>query len=180
MRIVTINRFLRRVTVVLLMIGLFGCIEEENPTYEATSRVGVGDMAPDFSVPTLDGKRMTLSAERGKVVLVLFFNSWCPDCRAELSGIEQRIAPFSTSDFVLLAIARGEDHTTIAPYRQELGLTIDLGLDADESTYQRYATRYVPRNYVVDRDGRIVATATEPSPEELDALFAQIARLATH
>lgn len=173
----TINRFLRRVTVVLLMIGLFGCIEEENPTYEATSRVWVGDMAPDFSVPTLDGNYMRLASERGKVVLVLFFNSWCPDCRAELSEIEQRIAPFSTTDFTLLAIARGEDYTTIAPYCQELGLTIDLGLDIDESVYQRYATRYVPRNYVVDRDGRIVAMATEPSAEELDALFTQISRL---
>ena len=67
---------------VLVLASLFvGCPTEDEPTPEETVLVEVGDVAPDFELVTLKGETFNLGANRGKVVLVNFFATWCPPCR---------------------------------------------------------------------------------------------------
>lgn len=162
---------------VLVALAMAGCIEEQEPSYEQTTLVHIGDTAPDFEVETLDGHSITLSAHRDKVVLLTLFSSSCPDCHDQFEYIKDRITAFDSSKFLFLPIAREEGGDRIEQYRRENGYTFDFGLDPTRSIYSLYATRYVPRNYLIDRNGVVVSISAEPTHAQLEKLLQQIAQL---
>ena len=127
---------------------------------EATTLIHAGDMAPDFTVEMLDGSKVTLSALRGKVVLVGFWATWCPPCRQELSHMQKDVIDrFAGKDLVVLPISRGEKRKTVEEYIAKMGYTFPIGLDGDQSIYRKYASNYIPRSFVVGRDGKVVYVA---------------------
>lgn len=163
---------------IALCCGMFvGCIEDPNPTYEQTTRVRIGDLAPDFTIETLDNQRLTLSSLRDKIVLITFFSSVCPDCHDQFEYINSRITTFDESKFIFLPISRGEQSAVTENFRRENGYTFDIGLDPNRTIYDLYATQYVPRNYLIGHDGRVIALSAEPTHAQLDVLLAQIAEL---
>ena len=139
--------------------------------------VRVGDLAPAFVVETLDGPTISLDDLRGKIVLLTFFSSACPDCHAQFEHIKSRITAFDRSKFQFLPIARNENRSTVEQFRRENGYTFNMGYDPTGEIYALYATRYVPRNYLIDTDGRVISISAEPTSAELDALLATITEL---
>ena len=134
------------------------CIGEDDPSPETTSRVQVGDIAPDFAVEMYDGGETRLSELRGHVVLLVFFASWCPEWRLELALLPTEVLDrFAGRKFVLLAVSRGESREQLAAFREESGLGFPMGIDPDGSVYGLYATQTVPRNYLLDCEGRVAA-----------------------
>lgn len=170
-------KFIQALLIALCCGALVGCIEDPNPTYEQTTRVKIGDLAPDFTVATIDNQRITLSALRDKIVLLTFFSSVCPDCHDQFEYINSKITAFDESKFLFLPISRGEQTAVTEKFRRENGYTFDIGLDPDRTIYELYATQYVPRNYLIGLDGRVIALSAEPTHAQLDALLAQIAEL---
>ena len=127
---------------------------------DSTTLVKVGDPAPDFSVALFDGSHLTLSELRGKVVLLNFWATWCPPCRQELTRVQKDLIDrFAGRDFLFLPVSRGEKRS-----------------DSTRTIYDRYATNFIPRNYLIDRDGRIITATIGYSPEEFDELIAAIER----
>lgn len=127
---------------------------------EATTLIHAGDIAPDFTVEMLDGSKVTLSELRGKVVLVGFWATWCPPCRLELSHMQKDVIDrFAGKDLVVLPISRGEKRKTVEDYIAKMGYTFPIGLDGDQSIYKKYASNYIPRSFVVGRDGKVVYVA---------------------
>jgi peroxiredoxin len=126
-----------------------------------TTLINAGDVAPDFTVEMLDGKKVTLSAQRGKVVLISFWATWCPPCRLELSHMQKDVIDrFADEDVVVLPISRGEERKTVVKFIEKMGYTFPIGLDSDQSIYKKYASNYIPRSVVVGKDGKVVyATA---------------------
>lgn len=161
----------------LTAIALASCIESQDPTYEQTTRVHIGDRAPAFVVETLDGPTISLDDLRGKILLLTFFSSACPDCHAQFEHIKSRITAFDRSKFCFLPIARNENRATVEQFRLENGYTFDMGYDPTGEIYALYATRYVPRNYLIDTDGRVISISAEPTPTQLDALLSTITEL---
>ncbi|WP_290540330.1 peroxiredoxin [Alistipes sp.] len=146
----------RGLVLAVLLSG--ACIGEDEPSPGATSRVRVGDMAPDFAVGMFDGGQTRLSELRGNVVLLVFFASWCPECRRELGAVPAEVLQrFAGRKFVLLAVSRGESRDELAAFREESGLGFPMGLDPDGAIYGLYAGRTVPRNYLLDAGGRVAA-----------------------
>lgn len=134
------------------------CIGEDAPSLETTSRVWVGEIAPDFTVEMFDGGETRLSELRGNVVLLVFFASWCPECRSELTLLPTEVLErFAGRKFVLLAVSRGESREELSAFREESGLGFPMGLDPDGSVYGLYASQTVPRNYLLDCEGRVAA-----------------------
>ena len=124
---------------------------------EASTIAKQGTMAPDFTVELFGGKTLKLSELRGKVVLVNFWATWCPPCREELTRVQKEIIDrFAGKEFVFLPISRGEEYNTVAAFRKRMGYDFTMGLDPDQKIFRRYATNYIPRNFLIDRDGKVV------------------------
>ena len=144
---------------------------------EATTLIHAGDIAPDFTVEMLDGSKVTLSELRGKVVLVGFWATWCPPCRQELSHMQKDVIDrFAGKDLVVLPISRGEKRKTVEEYIAKMGYTFPIGLDGDQSIYRKYASNYIPRSFVVGRDGKVVYVAVgydEQIAKEIDAAISE-------
>ena len=144
---------------------------------EATTLIHAGDVAPDFTVEMLDGSKVTLSELRGKVVLVGFWATWCPPCRQELSHMQKDVIDrFAGKELVVLPISRGEKRQTVEEYIAKMGYTFPIGLDGDQSIYKKYATNYIPRSFVVGRDGKVVYVAVgydEQIAKEIDEAISE-------
>ena len=143
----------------ILIVVLSGCPQdtEVEPTPQETVLIDVGDTAPSFELVTLDGETFNLEAHRGKVVLINFFATWCPPCREELPYLEKDIwQRFDRDRFAVLVIGREEDDEIIAPFVEKYGYTIPFAGDPKMVAYSQYATRFIPRNFVIDPDGTIL------------------------
>ncbi|MDE6507417.1 MAG: TlpA family protein disulfide reductase [Alistipes sp.] len=142
---------------------------------DASALVKAGDMAPDFTVEMFDGSRLTLSDLRGKVVLLNFWATWCPPCRQELARVQTDVLDrFVGEDFFFLPVARGENRETVGAFRQKQGYLFPMGLDPEQSIYGRYASNYIPRNFLIGRDGRIVLSSVGYEADEFGRLVEAI------
>ena len=141
------------------------------PSVESTTIVKEGAQAPDFTVEMFDGTKVTLSELKGKVVLVNFWATWCPPCRNELARVEKEIIErFKGQEFVFLPISRGESKEKVAEFRNKMGYTFPMGLDTTQAIFKKYATNYIPRNFLVDRDGKVVKASVGYDDAEFAAL----------
>lgn len=156
---------------ILLLPGCGGAGKRVDEA-EAATLVKAGDEAPDFAVALFDGDSLRLSELRGKVVLLNFWATWCPPCREELARVQTDVVDrFAGRDFVFLPLSRGETRETVAAFRERMGYTFVMGLDPDQRIYDRYASNFIPRNFLIDRRGRVVLASVGYEPEEFDALL---------
>lgn len=140
-----------------------------------TTIVKKGDKAPDFTVEMVDGSKIQLSKLKGKVVLVNFWATWCPPCREELKHVQKQIIEhFKGKDFVFLPISRGEKKEVVEAFRKKMNYTFPMGLDPKQSIYKLYAQNYIPRNFVVGKDGKVIYLSVGYTPEEFAEMIATI------
>lgn len=162
-------------TAAILLLPGCGSRQKKAAAAEETTLVRAGDTAPDFTAAMFDGGSVTLSALRGKVVLLNFWATWCPPCREELTRVqEDLIDRFAGRDFVFLPISRGETRETVAAFREKTGYTFPMGLDPEQAVYDKYAANYIPRNFLIDREGKLVEATIGYEPAEFDALIQTI------
>jgi peroxiredoxin len=159
----------------LLFGGSFTAKAQDRPTPEQTTLVKEGQNAPAFEVEMFDGSTVKLADLKGKVVLLNFWATWCPPCRAELATVEKElIEKFKGQDFVFLPVSRGEKKETVAAFREKMGYTFPMGLDTDSRVYKEYASQYIPRNFLIGKDGKIVKVSIGYTPEEFAELVKEI------
>lgn len=116
-------------------------------------------IAPDFTLATLDGKRVSLSEYQGKVVLLNLWASWCPPCIREIPRLQRVYEKYRDQGFVILGIntTYQDDRAKVAQTVQDQGMTYPVLLDEQDVFGQRYAARLLPTSYLVDRNGKIVS-----------------------
>lgn len=149
-------------------------VEQERPTPEEATIVKDGALAPDFELTMFDGTKVRLSEQRGKVVLLNFWATWCPPCRAELARVEKEVIErFKGEAFLFLPVSRGEERATVAEFREKMGYTFPMGLDTDKSIYSQYAVTYIPRNFLIDKEGKVVKASVGYDEAE----FAELIKL---
>jgi peroxiredoxin len=115
----------------------------------------VGDVAPDFSYTLADGTTRSLSELRGKKVLLNFWATWCPPCRAEMPDIQQAARQYEGEGFVVLAVNSGEDVQAVQGFASEMNLTIPLITDPSNEIGSAYSARNLPVSYFINSDGTI-------------------------
>ncbi|GAB4535093.1 MAG: TlpA disulfide reductase family protein [Anaerolineales bacterium] len=118
-----------------------------------------GFSAPDFTLSTLTGESVTLSDLRGQVVVLNFWASWCPPCRAEMPAIERVYRDLQPQGLVVLAVntTYQDSESAAANFVAEFGLTFPILMDRRGEVSNRYQLRGLPSTYFVDRRGVIRA-----------------------
>ena len=163
----------------LLCLALISCSgsNDTKPSPEETTLTKVGQAAPPIELTTLAGDTFDLTALRGRVVLVNFWATWCPPCREEMPHLQDEIwARFGArEDFTMVSIAREESAEKIAPFVAEHGYGWPFAPDVDRAVFARYADAFIPRNYVIGRDGAIVYQGQGYQEEEFAAMVVLIA-----
>lgn len=144
---------------------LFGClcvscIREEVPA--GTDIVKPGDCLPDFSVILNDGSVVSRESLKGKVAVLVFFHTGCPDCEQELPVIQRLYEEYASSpDVYICAISREEGEEEVASYWQAHALTIPYSAQDDRRVYALFSTSGVPKVYVCGPDGKVVSVYSD-------------------
>lgn len=129
-----------------------------------TDRVGVrkGQIAPDIDGRDFDGKGLTLSELRGKVVLISFWGSWCGPCRDEVPEHVAMREALAAKGFEIYSVNSGDGKEEALSFAEEFGIRYPIVVDDGISTAWRIAG--FPTNVIVDREGRIAYRSQGWSP----------------
>ena len=113
-----------------------------------------GSTAPDFALPALNGTYVSLSDQKGKVVLVHFWATWCPPCVEEMPDLERLYQEFRGPDFEVLAISVDEEGPgKVRAFMQKNRLSFPALMDPGRSVASSYGTLKYPETFIVDRSG---------------------------
>ena len=123
----------------------------------STAQRGVvkpGEPAPNFQLRDMNGRIMSLSDLRGKVVLLNFWATWCGPCRIEMPAMERLYRTYDRKDFEILAVSTDAQGVAVTrPFQQENKLTFPILHDADFRVGLSYGARTLPMTFMVDRQG---------------------------
>ena len=135
-----------------------------------------GTVAPPFALPGLHGgSPVSLSAFRGKPVIVNFFASWCPDCRAEL-GAMATIARRTSGRVAIIGVDSNETSGTAASsLLATAGATYPVAVDTQAKVASQYLVQALPVSYFLSASGKVVGAAL--GPQTVASLQRWVARL---
>lgn len=151
MRLVTAGTVL---CLIVAVIGLGGASAPDVFPVAGRNAVKPGEVAPNFQLQDLQGRFVSLSELRGKVVLLNFWATWCGPCRVEMPAMEELYRTFSRKDFEILAVSTDAQGATVTrPFQQENRLTFPILHDADYRVGLTYGARSLPMTFMVDRQG---------------------------
>lgn len=135
-----------------------------------------GEIAPDFTFETAPGKTQKLSDLKGKVVWINFFATWCPPCRKELPALQKEVYNKykNNDDFVLIILGREHNWDEINKFKTEQGFTMPFYPDPEREVFSVYADQNIPRNFIIDKDGKIAISSIGFEEEEFKELSTKL------
>jgi len=124
----------------------------------------VGDVhnaaAPDFELPSLDGRKVKLSDFRGQAVLLNFWATWCSPCKIEMPWFVELQKQYAKDGLVVLGVAMDDTESSkIAEFASDLGVNYPVLLGTDQVSDDYGDVRALPTTFYIDRNGTIVAKA---------------------
>ena len=121
----------------------------------ASSAIAPSTQAPDFSLHAMSGPNMRLQDQRGRVVMVNFWATWCAPCQQEMPQLNRLYQKYRSSGFVLLGVNVDDDPSKAAEVVAKLGVTFPVLLDADKRVSKLYDLSTMPSTVIIDRDGKV-------------------------
>ncbi len=121
-----------------------------------------GEGPPELIGRTVEGKHLSLTSFRGRVVLLTFWATWCPPCREEMSLFERLHRELVTEGLAVVGVNVREEVAAIREYANALGVTFPLVLDPHGEIQEAYGVIGLPTAFLIARDGRAVARAIGP------------------
>jgi peroxiredoxin len=128
----------------------------------------IGNLAPDFTLTTLDGKSVSLSELRGRPVVLNYWVTWCIPCRDEMPAIESLQSQYQAEGLVILSINGTKQDVLgdVEKFVGDLGLTFPVLLDQSEEVYNAYRVLFMPTSFFIDQRGVIQDVLLGSTTEE--------------
>jgi len=126
-----------------------------------------GLLASPFTLPSLQGQSMSLADQKGDIILINFWATWCTDCVQEMPEFEKLYQKYHGKGLSIFAISidqKGQPAVEAFLKKENLKLTYPILLDPDGHVARAYQLRWLPVTIVVGRDGRIIETVLGARP----------------
>ncbi len=121
----------------------------------ALPAIAASSAAPDFTLRTLAGPNMRLAEQRGRVVMINFWATWCGPCRQELPQLSKLYDKYRGSGFVLMGVNVDDDVRNATEVAAKLAVSFPVLLDTDKAVSKLYDLTTMPSTVLVDRDGKV-------------------------
>lgn len=156
-------------TISALAFILMNFISAQSSTATLTE---VGQEAPAFICTTVDGSVIDSQEMKGRVIWINFFATWCPPCKKELPVLQEKIMEEygENPDFVLVVLGREHNMEEMKGFAASTGLQLPFAPDPERKIFSLYAESTIPRNVIIDREGKISYQSVGYTEEEFSKL----------
>ena len=152
-----------RAVIIFCMVFLFAAESSASASASGSGRgltaLSEKPMVPDFFLKDADGKMHKFSDYKGHIVIVNFWATWCPPCRAEMPSMQRAWEQLREEGIIMLAIDVGEDEDAIFEFTASYPVEFPLLLDTDSLVSEAWKVNGLPTTFVVDQWGRKVYRA---------------------
>lgn len=132
------------------------------------------DRFPEFQVTTTNGETLHLSDLRGKYVMIDFWSSWCPPCRAEAPVLVEAYEKWSERGVEFVAISIWDNERAVVPFMESRGITYPVAIDDGTLTVE-FGVQGIPEKFLLNRNGEIVRKVIGPNTQRsLDDILADL------
>jgi peroxiredoxin len=138
-----------------------------------------GQKAPDFSFSTENGQAKKLSDLKGKVVWINFFATWCGPCRQELPHLQKEVYDKlkSNKSFELIILGREHSWEEINKFKTDNKYNMPFYPDNGRKVFSLYAKQNIPRNFIIDKEGKVVVSSTGFTEKEFEEIVEKVEKL---
>lgn len=136
-------------TILMAMLVLTACVKDKRDDTETA--VAVGDKIPALSVVTSDGTVVDNTTLRGKLSLICFFRTTCPDCQQEFPALQRIYDDYKSVQVIMISV--GQENAPIAEYWAANSLTLPYSPQQDKSVAKTFGVSCIPQVYVCSSDG---------------------------
>jgi peroxiredoxin len=143
--------------IVLFTVAMVNAMGKEdqpkNQVKDEQSGLEVGNIAPDFELKLLTGETVKLSNYKGKKVMLNFWATWCPPCKAEMPDM-QKLHDAHKEEIIILAVNM-DVQNDVEGFVKEMGITFPILLDEKNEVNEKYQILAIPTSYFIDEKGII-------------------------
>ena len=139
---------------------LISCLNDDDSSNNNREIVKVGDVVPEFSLIGINGDMISSAALRGQYYLLNFFDTGCKDCQKEFPVLQQIYEKYK-GELPVLNVPRSQTTDEVNAYWNKEGLTMPVYTAKDKSLYYKFATKGIPRTYIVDMEGKVLDMFTD-------------------
>ncbi|TDF34778.1 TlpA family protein disulfide reductase [Alteromonadaceae bacterium M269] len=132
-------------------LGVIGYVDL---AYAASKNGADASIAPDFTLKSKSGSNMRLSEQKGNIVLVNFWASWCGPCRAELPEFEKMQQDYEDLGFTVMAVNVDDDSRKADVLLRDIKVSFPVLFDPEGDVSKLYDVSAMPTTVVIDRDGK--------------------------
>lgn len=152
--------------ILLLLSGIYGFSQEE------TTFVKLSEHVPAFDFEASPGVKQNITELKGKLVLITFFATWCGSCRQELPHIQSDIYNKykNNPNFRLLIFGREHGWDEVNKFKTDNKFSMPFFPDVDRKIFSKFAGQYIPRNFLVSPEGKVLFSSIGFNENEFKSL----------
>lgn len=133
-----------------ILFSIFACVEDKESKNQNALQIG-----PNFSIQLPDKNKFELSQQKGKVILINFWASYCSPCIAEMEDLDKLYKKFKKDGFLVLALSFDKKQVIIDEIQKKLELTYPVLIDKDQEIAKKYNVATIPTSIIIDKKGKI-------------------------
>lgn len=136
----------------------------------ANEGLNQGEQAPDFELTTLAGEPIRLSELKGKKVILNFWATWCPPCKAEMPHMQNFYEDYAETEnveIVAVNLTSGDREASVEEFVKDYGLTFPIPMDVEGEVGQKFQAVTIPTSYIIDTNGLIQHKIVGPMDETM-------------